>query len=45
VATAERDYGVVVAESTPLSAGRIRVRLDAAASAERRRKLGAQPAA
>jgi N-methylhydantoinase B len=41
VETAERDYGVVLAERTPLTAGRIRVRLDAQASAERRRQRSA----
>jgi len=40
-ATAERDYGVVIADTLQLPGGRARVRLDAAASAQRRQSLGA----
>ncbi len=41
-ATAENQYGAVVAEANPLSAGHTVYRLDAPASMERRKKLGAQ---
>ncbi|HVJ59987.1 MAG TPA: hypothetical protein VM528_05435 [Burkholderiaceae bacterium] len=38
---AGRDYGVVIADTQQLPGGRARVRLDAAASAQRRQSLGA----
>ena len=42
-ATAEKQYGVVIAEAQPQAAGHTRYRLDADASAARRKQLAVQP--